>query len=277
MKRCLDATTSSATQTAFRKAEKRYKLFKQAGASATDFSSVVDFAKLDDNTLENRKRIAVVNSEESIFALKDVPGLYVILDALNLKEQVYWASQSLLCFPNPPNVTNLTQSHPSEKDFFMRWVSAGCPTSSSRKKQTLLEKLRWATLGYHYNWTTRKYDPSQKSPFPQDLATASSILAGKVGIDNFHAEAAIINYYHADSYLCGHLDDAEMTPLHPLVSFRFHHSVDFSFLMLTPCSLGCSCVFLIGNETRDTDPTALFLRSGDALIMSGESRKYFHG
>ena len=42
-----------------------------------------------------------------------------------------------------------------------------------------------------------RYDPSHKSPFPQDLATASSILAGKVGIDNFHAEAAIINYYHA--------------------------------------------------------------------------------
>ena len=42
-------------------------------------------------------------------------------------------------------------------------------------------------------------------------------------------------------------------------------------------SLGCKCIFLLGGKTRDEVPTAMFLRSGDIVLMSGEARESFHG
>ena len=77
----------------------------------------------------------------------------------------------------------------------------------------------------------------------------------------FNSEAVIVNFYHLDSMLCGHFDDAEQTTTSfPLVSI----------------SLGCSAVFLIA-PSKDVDPVPLLLRSGDVVIMSGPSRNYYHG
>ena len=43
-------------------------------------------------------------------------------------------------------------------------------------------------------------------------------------------------------------------------------------------SLGCAAVFLIGGLTRDVKPTAILLRSGDTVIMSGPAcRRAYHG
>jgi alkylated DNA repair dioxygenase AlkB len=50
----------------------------------------------------------------------------------------------------------------------------------------------------------------------------------------------------------GHLDDAELTKLPPIVSI----------------SLGNAAIFLIGGRTRDTKPAAVWLRSGDIASMS---------
>ena len=41
--------------------------------------------------------------------------------------------------------------------------------------------------------------------------------------------------------------------------------------------MGQSCVFLLGGRTRETEPTAMLLRSGDVVIMSGEARRCYHG
>ena len=50
-------------------------------------------------------------------------------------------------------------------------------------------------------------------------------------------------------------------------------------LLLFTCSfsLGCKAIFLLGGKSRDDDPLAMFLRSGDAVLMSGEARECFHG
>lgn len=42
-------------------------------------------------------------------------------------------------------------------------------------------------------------------------------------------------------------------------------------------SLGHASVFLVGGTDRDVPPLAIVLRSGDALLMSGEGRRVFHG
>lgn len=42
-------------------------------------------------------------------------------------------------------------------------------------------------------------------------------------------------------------------------------------------SLGSKAIFLLGGKSREDEPLAMFLRSGDAVLMSGEARECFHG
>lgn len=59
----------------------------------------------------------------------------------------------------------------------------------------------------------------------------------------------------------GHLDDGEPDQEHPIFSYSF----------------GLSCIFLIGGTSKDDQPFAILLESGDLCIMSGFSRKCYHG
>ena len=70
-----------------------------------------------------------------------------------------------------------------------------------------------------------------------------------------------MNYYRSGDALAGHVDDAERDLAKPIVSF----------------SLGSPCVFLLGGDDRDEKPSALLLRSGDAVVLARESRRRFHG
>jgi len=79
--------------------------------------------------------------------------------------------------------------------------------------------------------------------------------------EEFKPEAAIVNYYGPSDMLGGHVDDMEADWTKPIVSI----------------SLGCKCIFLLGGKTRDEVPTAMFLRSGDIVLMAGEAREHFHG
>ena len=50
--------------------------------------------------------------------------------------------------------------------------------SVHRQRQKLLRKLRWATLGLQYDWSTRSYNESlPHAPFPADLAELAARLA----------------------------------------------------------------------------------------------------
>eukprot|EP01035_Chromulina_nebulosa_P027545 gene27545-36244_t len=155
-------------------------------------------------------------------------------------------------------------------------------------------KLRWSSLGYHYDWTERKYRKNLKSEFPRDLATLCKALASMVlnppckckerdgnGLSSsssssseerpsccgrpfeYEPEAAIVNYYPCALGTCmgGHKDDAEHTMEKPIVSLN----------------IGCSAIFLIGGRSKEDKPVPILVRSGDVLIMSGESRYCFHG
>lgn len=62
--------------------------------------------------------------------------------------------------------------------------------------------------------------------------------------------------------LNGHVDDAERDLAQPLVSL----------------SLGCEAAFLMGGPSKQgPPPTALLLRSGDAVVLSGPARRCHHG
>jgi alkylated DNA repair protein alkB family protein 1 len=95
--------------------------------------------------------------------------------------------------PNGDDCTSICQQ-PESKDTRNSSHSAGErvaePGSSASSQGTdsnqkprpsavkLLRKLRWATLGLQYQWTTRTYDETQPhAPFPADLAHLAARLA----------------------------------------------------------------------------------------------------
>ena len=125
-----------------------------------------------------------------------------------------------------------------------------------------LSKVRWATLGYQYDWTARSYERSAYCPFPAQLGELAATFAAACGVGfTITPEAGIVNLYPAGQVMGGHVDDGEEAKNSPVVSM----------------SLGPPCIFLLGGHSKDEPPAALLLRSGDVLILGGKSRLKYHG
>ena len=109
----------------------------------------------------------------------------------------------------------------SSKDLALPLFITGSPfLSSVPLRERLVYRLRWVTLGYHYDWDSKTYHPAHHTPFPSDLAALSQLLAAASGWEGFRAEAGIVNYYHMDSTLSPHTDHSERDITAPLVSIR---------------------------------------------------------
>jgi alkylated DNA repair protein alkB family protein 1 len=122
-------------------------------------------------------------------------------------------------------------------------------------------KLRWATIGYHYDWTNKVYNENDFTPVPVDVARLSQLIASLIGFSNYKAEAGIVNYYHLNSTLSGHQDYSEKNMKAPLISI----------------SLGNAAIFLVGGQSKAIRPSAVRLTSGDIVVMSGPARLAYHG
>ncbi|KAF8636574.1 hypothetical protein AX17_003385 [Amanita inopinata Kibby_2008] len=159
------------------------------------------------------------------------------------------------------------------------------PTLSPISASALLHKLRWANIGWFYHWGTKQYDWTRpKVPVDdiiRDLCQSAvevvnwdQVFQGtedgwgepdpewKTWAETYEPDAGIVNFYQTKDTLMAHVDRSEVCATSPLVSI----------------SLGNAAIFLIGGKTRDIEPLALILRSGDAAIMSGpECRRVYHG
>lgn len=96
---------------------------------------------------------------------------------------------------------------------------------------------------------------------PAELSGLTSVLAKVLGFQGFKAEAAIVNYYRMNSTLAGHTDHSEVNVAAPLFSISF----------------GQTAIFLIGGSRQEDPADAMLLRSGDVVVMSGDSRLRYHG
>ncbi|KAL3874108.1 hypothetical protein ACJMK2_037168 [Sinanodonta woodiana] len=198
-------------------------------------------------------------SQWEAFTLDQVPGLIVIKNPFEAGYQRYWVIQCLQNYPCKPNTTNL-DAHLDAEKLGNIWQASQTQTGPNLKKDSILMKLRWATLGYHYDWNTKEYYEDRYTSFPDDLGLLCKCIGTALGYPDFQAEAAIVNYYHMDSTLAAHTDHSEMNHQAPLISI----------------SLGQDAIFLIGGQTKATKPTALFLHSGDICVMSGAARLAYH-
>ncbi|XP_011630998.1 nucleic acid dioxygenase ALKBH1 [Pogonomyrmex barbatus] len=192
----------------------------------------------------------------NIYELLDIPGLIFIQNPFTSDGQRYWITKCLKDYSKEPYKLNIDAHNILENE---NWWDICFGTSE--KAKTLLPKLRWATLGYHHNWDTKLYSENSKSDMPTELSSLMSILAKALGFLDFKAEAAIVNYYRMNSTLAGHTDHSEVNVAAPLFSISF----------------GQTAIFLIGGPRQEDPANAIFLRSGDVVIMSGSSRLRYHG
>ena len=117
--------------------------------------------------------------------------------------------------------------------------------------------------GYRYS----RMNPVNNQPFaamPIELIDIAQNLANLVGEFHYQPETCLINFYPANtkSKLGLHQDNTEPN--------------------LKPCiisiSLGDDCSFVIGSNRSRKDPLkGIMLRSGDVLILHGDSRLAYHG
>jgi len=201
----------------------------------------------------------------SIIHVNNVPGLYIICNIFTEDGVKQWSKRCLEDYCKKPNKTNLDHVLSEEENNTIWERSIDTFQKQDRDDITVLKstpvwKLRWSTLGYHHNWDTKVYDTDTKCNFPLNLERLCSILADAIHFDAFQSQAAIVNYYRAGSTLCAHVDNSEHNLLPPVISLSF----------------GLPAIFLIGGKTKATKPTAMYLPSGCAVIMSGPARLAYH-
>ena len=158
---------------AFKQAEKRYKL-KKSDPNETDWSDVVDFEHLDKPASSSVRRVKldadssdVLSRDVEAFAVEGFDGFFFLRGALDLSAQCALAGRCLGEWIEPAFTcnSNLHPHHPSEN--LSRWL---------QNDHGLLQKLRWVTLGYHYDWSLRTYRAGWRSRFPPELAALSEAL-----------------------------------------------------------------------------------------------------
>ncbi|KAL0241944.1 alkylated DNA repair protein AlkB [Cryptococcus tetragattii IND107] len=154
----------------------------------------------------------------------------------------------------------------------------------AKEVRKLWKEIRWANLGWVYQWSTKSYDFTPETPiaFPAPLAELCSEAVASVPWENvfssesdpdaatygwqswprdYKPDTGIVNFYQLNDTLMAHVDRAELDPARPLVSV----------------SLGHAAILLLGSDSRDEVPRPIILRSGDMLIMSGKGRQAYHG
>lgn len=101
----------------------------------------------------------------------------------------------------------------------------------------------------------------QQFPAMPDVIKELAIaLARETGNDDFSPESCLINFYSEGQKLGLHQDNTENNLTAPIISI----------------SLGDAGIFVLGGKQRINEIKQYIVQSGDCIIMSGESRNYFH-
>jgi len=207
----------------------------------------------------DRVRTVVLEPAPSVpcRTLTSMPGLFLLPGFFSEGEQVTWFSRAVREYSRCPrnNLSNLSKSRrTSAKN--SRWEHYFKEDISLAD----FRKLSWANLGIFYDWGLRQYDLDlEGTPMCPHLLALSQKVVRLLGM-SIRPETALINFYAAGSKrpMGGHRDDAEFSDA-PIIS----------------ASLGCTAVFLISHG-HDEEPEAVYLKSGDVLVMSGKSRLAVH-
>ena len=80
-------------------------------------------------------------------SFKAAPGLVVIRNVFSSSDQLYWASKCLKEYSSATFKRNI--------DHHSLNLSVGDWWEECQQDASLVDKLRWSTLGYHHDWDTK--------------------------------------------------------------------------------------------------------------------------
>ena len=268
------ASASPATggDTAFRTAERRYKI--KPGGVAPDLAGVLrrgacggDGDGDGDGGGDRGGGVAV-----PLRLPGGVTGAYYLPRLLTTEEELALAGEALCVFPAEEH------GHDSNVRRLGKRLRAADGGSGGGGGVLHTPELRWVTLGCAYDWGAKRYTEGVGSTFPADIkrvaerkyAEARRRVAAAVsdgGVEGLPEtvdfQTAIVNYYNDKSTLMGHTDTYE----HPSVLRN----------PLLTLSVGRSAVFLAGGLDKDAPPLAVLMQSGDAVLLHGQARSAYHG
>ncbi|MCC3459806.1 MAG: alpha-ketoglutarate-dependent dioxygenase AlkB [Oscillatoriales cyanobacterium] len=129
-------------------------------------------------------------------------------------------------------------------------------------QQTSCGKVGWITdiNGYRYDRLQPNKNPFP--PMPDTLIDLAVKIALRAGEPEYQPETCLINYYRPETGKLGvHQDNSESNLKPAIISI----------------SLGDDCEFVVGGTLRSDPLQSITLRSGDILVLHGESRLAHHG
>ncbi|VDD85724.1 unnamed protein product [Enterobius vermicularis] len=176
-------------------------------------------------------------------SLENHEGLYILTDIIEEDRHLEWFKRCLYAYPEGSGKTNVHLHFPDAHEIFNNYR----------------DRLRWTTLGIHYDWDTKLY-AEKGDPLPVELVSFGSLISEVLGLGPFHPDAAIINFFPLKGTLGPHIDRSERDLKNPLISL----------------SLGQSAVYLTGGTDLNSPVVPLYLQSGDVLIMHGDQRLVYH-
>jgi alkylated DNA repair protein alkB homolog 1 len=296
---------------------------------ATDFSAVIDL----DGRLDPRRVLQcclpgpIGLSEASdppptVYRFVRHPGMFVLRNAMSLQLQRQLVNDCFTAFPCSPAHTNFVRSHGRCLDGLWDAAKAGLRLVEKKHLQEaddaahiwaehgqgppaeqLLRKLRWASIGPVFDWTTREYiaEDGKYLPLPEYLKNFATQVAKLC--QELEDRSRQLRLHPQQQYTLSetdgssgtsiatvdcedHVQASEYSPDAALVNYYTPgdtlsgHVDDAETNLSKPLvslSLGCPAVFLMGARNRDVAPTALWLRNGDVVVLVGEARKCYHG
>ena len=126
-------------------------------------------------------------------------------------------------------------------------------------------------LGRHWNATTYAYEAARADydglpapPIPDSLRAIAVAAAQRAGFA-MRPDLCILNFYDSDARMGVHQDKDESP-----------ESIQAG-IPIVSVSVGDTARFVIGGLRRKEPTAPLMLRSGDVVVMGGESRLRFHG
>ncbi len=128
-------------------------------------------------------------------------------------------------------------------------------------QMTSCGELGWIsdTKGYRYSETHPNGKPW--TPIPEMINNLAKDLANQIGEPGYIPQTCLINYYQKVGKLGLHQDNSEKNLKPAIISI----------------SLGDDAIFLMGGNKRNDITQEIILKSGDIIILYGESRLAYHG
>lgn len=262
---------------AFKAAYVRFRRRPDQPDRFDDLSEMVDFGRPEDPRVIRMPSLRDTKDvyHGPVYGLQGFPGFLYAPQALSPELQYNLSYQAVSVYCEAPHKTNIDLIPPKPHEMlndetqWKLWKKEVSEKKTSRSYYRNFDKLSWATLGHHYDWTARSYPPEMNSAMPPELAhlatffarTAFHLTTPEPTEFSFAATASIVNFYNMKSNMGGHRDDGELALDKPIVSV----------------SMGRPAVFLLGGPTKDDAPVVpILVRAGDVMILGGATRLNYH-